>query len=76
MWYMEVKVAGLDGKKSWQKVGPAVGPPYKFNTEYEARRMLDVCYPTQESRAEVRVTRDTGVDYIKERSYCQKCQED
>lgn len=36
---------GKTSKMCWSKVHPTGGTPYRFETEAEARRVLDMCYP-------------------------------
>lgn len=33
------------GRMEWGKVHPSGGQPYSFETEDEARRTLNMCYP-------------------------------
>jgi hypothetical protein len=35
------------GKREWKSIAPTRGIPYRYKTEAEARKMLDMCYPTE-----------------------------
>jgi hypothetical protein len=34
-------------KREWKSIRPTNGQPYQYETEAEARKMLDMCYPDQ-----------------------------
>lgn len=40
-YQMQIKTAD----RGWVSVSPSKGAPYEYDTEKEARRMLDICYP-------------------------------
>jgi len=46
MYEIEIECSnGELGRMEWRKVHPTGGQPYRFETEDEARRMLNMCYP-------------------------------
>ena len=47
---MQVNVSRVNGKDDWQWVHPTGGQPYRYDTEKEARDMLEMCYPMENSR--------------------------
>lgn len=57
-WIMEI----LTKNDGWLAVRPTGGKPYKYNTENEAWRMLNICYPDC-SPDEVRVRDVVEWDY-------------
>jgi hypothetical protein len=48
VWVMQVLVAE-NGDRVWKSVHPSGknAKPYQYATEYEAKRMLRICYPDQ-----------------------------
>jgi len=44
-YQFQVLITKDDGTKEWCSVRPTNGKPYSYETEQEARRMLEMCYP-------------------------------
>ena len=45
----------FDGIHVWKMLSPSGGAPYKFDTEAEATRTMEMCYPDQVRNVDVRV---------------------
>ena len=46
MWHMQVNL-GTEEKPNWKSVSKEGSPPYEFDSEESAERMLEICYPDQ-----------------------------
>jgi hypothetical protein len=46
MWQMQINM-GTESEPKWVSVSQKDKPPYEYETEDDARRMLRICYPDQ-----------------------------
>lgn len=44
---VQVKYKDKDGGVEWMSVHPTNAPPYEFETEEEAEKMMRMCYPDE-----------------------------
>lgn len=56
-WRVQVRVEVERGRFEWRNMRPSNGPAYSFESEDEARRTADWCYPEQTIK-QVRVIRE------------------
>ena len=44
-YQFQVLITKADGTTEWRSVRPSSDAPYAYETEQEAQRMLEMCYP-------------------------------
>ena len=44
-WIMELQTSTGTGRRVWGAIRPTRGARYEYNTQNEARTMLNICYP-------------------------------
>jgi hypothetical protein len=60
-WRIEVEVK-VGGEKVWKPVSPTNGPPYEYDDENEAYRMMKMCYgdPANPVKARIKQTNESN----------------